>query len=64
MPAPKTDTPAEGYTRCTVSRKGAGKISTGERLDDADITYNQGDQIDVLDATARAYEDCGYVAVI
>ena len=64
MPAKLPDTPAEGMTRCTVTRIGAGKISTGERVDDVDLVHAQGAVLDLPDATVSAYEARSFVAVI
>jgi hypothetical protein len=68
MPAPKIiDTatePAEGLTRCTVTRLGAGKISTGERVDNVDQMHPQGAVIELPDAIVLAHEARNFVAVI
>lgn len=58
------EAPVEGVLNCIVSRKGAGKISKGVRVDDQDVTFDVGEKIEVDAATAAVLEDHGYVAIV
>ena len=65
-----SEKPAEGFVRCTVTRKGAGQISTGERrMNDenthtVDVTYDMGETFDAPEAAAARHEDRAYVMVL
>lgn len=64
MPAQKTNETKKTTKTCMVIKAGADRISTGERVDNADVTYPQKAKFEATPSQAKALEERGFVEIM